>query len=355
MVRTLDALARYLHGHLIGDGAVLIHDLNSLDEVGEGELTFAEDDRRLAQALETPAAAILVASTVTNLSGRSGISVQDPKLAFALLLDLFHPAEAASGGVHPSAIVGEQVQLGERVTIRANAVIGNRVSLGRGTIIEPGVFVGDDVVIGEQCLIGPNAVVYRQSIIGNRVRIHGGSVIGGDGFGYVFHEGRYVKIPQVGNVVIEDDVELGCNVCVDRATIGSTLIQRGTKIDNLVQIAHNDRIGQHVIMAGQVGLSGSVRVGQYTMLGGKAGVVDHVTIGDQARIGAASVVTKAVAPKTTVWGYPAREASATKQQLAALSRLPAMMKTFGEMVQRLTQLEGRLHRVEASPPSSTTS
>ena len=334
MERTLETLAAYLKGRLIGDGAVLIRDLNNVDAVQAGELTFAEDQRHLAQALETNAAAIIVASNVKELGGRSGISVQDPKLAFALLLDLFHPTTVSQGAIHPSAVVGEQVQLGERVDIRAHAVIGNRVRIGQGTMIEAGAYVGDDVTIGERCLIGPHVVVYRQTIIGSRVSIHGGSTIGGDGFGYVFHEGRYVKIPQVGNVVIEDDVELGCNVCVDRATIGSTLIQRGTKIDNLVQIAHNDRIGQHVIMAGQVGLSGSVTVGHYAMFGGKAGVVDHVTIGDRARVGAASVVTKAVAAGEQVWGYPARPARETMQQMAALSRLPALLKKLMRLVQR---------------------
>jgi len=348
MEQTLAALAAHLKGRLIGDGSIVIRDVNSLEAVREDELTFAEDTHHLAKAFQTNAAAILVSSTVTDLAGRSGISVPNPKLAFALLLDIFHPAAAPQGAIHPSAVVGEQVQIGDHVDIRANAVIGHRVHIGRGTIIEPGAYVGDDVAIGERCVIGPNAVIYRQTLIGNRVTVHGGSVIGGDGFGYVFHQGHYVKVPQVGNVVIEDDVEIGCNVCVDRATVGSTVIQGGTKIDNLVQIAHNDRIGRHVIMAGQVGLSGSVTVGDYARFGGKAGVVDHITIGDQVEVGAASVVTKSVARGEKIWGYPARAGRTTLQQMASLSRLPALLKNVAILLTNLGRVEGRLDRLEGA-------
>ncbi|MBI4353783.1 MAG: UDP-3-O-(3-hydroxymyristoyl)glucosamine N-acyltransferase, partial [Candidatus Omnitrophica bacterium] len=184
------------------------------------------------------------------------------------------------------------------------------------------------------------------------VRIHGGSVIGGDGFGYVFHRDHYVKIPQVGNVVIEDDVEIGCNVCVDRATVGSTLIQRGTKLDNLVQIAHNDRIGRHVVMAGQVGLSGSVTVGDYARFGGKAGVVDHTSVGAQTEVGAASVVIKSVGPKQKIWGFPARPSTDTMQQMAALNRLPGLLKRLAGFLTRVMKIEQRLDRLEETPPAS---
>jgi len=346
MPQTLESLAQYLHGRVIGDGATLIHDVNNVDAVRLGELTFAEDAKRMAQALATPASGVIVPSSVNELKGKSGISVQNPKLAFALALELFHPSASVAAGVHPTAVLGKDVQLGEQVSIRAHVVVGDGVRIGRGTIVESGVHLGDGVTVGDDSLIGPNVVVYRQTHIGNRVRIHGGTVIGGDGFGYVFHEGRYVKIPQVGNVVIEDDVELGCNVCVDRATIGSTIIKRGTKIDNLVQIAHNDHIGEHVVMTGQVGLSGSVTVGNYAAFGGKAGVVDHVTIGEAAQIGAASVVTKSVAPREVVWGFPARPIRDTKHQMASLGHLPAFVKRIAKLLTRLTAVEDRLTTLE---------
>ena len=346
MEQTVEAIARHLKGRLIGDGATLIHGVNTLEAVQPGELSFADTPRRVAQALATPASAVIVCSDVGELGGKSGISVENPKLAFALVLDLFHPAVIAEGRVHPTAVLGKRVQLGEGVSIRAHAVLGDDVSIGRGTTIEAGAVLGDGVTLGAHGFVGPNVVIYRQTHVGNRVRIHGGTVIGGDGFGYVFHEGRHVKVPQVGNVVIEDDVEIGCNVCIDRATIGSTLIKRGTKIDNLVQIGHNNHIGEHVIITGQGGFSGSVTVGNYAVFGGRAGVTDHVTIGEGAQVGLCSVVTKSVAPGEAVWGYPARPLSSTKHQLAALMRLPAFLKRTIPLLARVKLLEKHLARLE---------
>ncbi|MBI2093841.1 MAG: UDP-3-O-(3-hydroxymyristoyl)glucosamine N-acyltransferase, partial [Candidatus Omnitrophica bacterium] len=281
-----------------------------------------------------------------ELGGKAGISVSNPKLAFALVLDLFHPSISPEGRIHPTAVIGEQTHIEDAVTIQAHAVVGNGVCIGKGTVIEAGAIIADGVTVGQQCLIGPNVVLYRQTHVGSRVRIHGGSVIGGDGFGYVFHEGRHVKVPQVGNVIIEDDVEIGCNVCVDRATIGSTLIKRGTKIDNLVQIGHNNHIGQHVIITGQGGFSGSVTVGDYAVFGGRAGVTDHVTIGERAQVGLCSVVTKSVPPGEVVLGYPARPIQDTKHQLAALARLPAFVKHISQLLARLVLVEKKVSDLE---------
>lgn len=357
MEQTLQALCELVHGELIGDGTTLIRGVSPSTAVQHGELTFAEDAKRLLEVMSSPAAAVVVSKDVRDLGGRSGIRVDNPKLAFARLLEQFYPEPVPPSGVHPSAVLGQHVRLGDDVSIQAHAVIGDRASIGRGTVIGAGVYIGDEVVIGEQCLLDPHVVVYRRTQIGHRVQIHGGSVIGGDGFGYLFHQGAHLKVPQVGNVVIEDDVEIGCNVCVDRATVGSTLIRRGTKIDNLVQIAHNDRIGQHVVLAGQVGLSGSVTVGDYTMMGGKAGVVDHVVIGERARVGAASVVTKTVPNDTAVWGYPARPVEETKQQMAALARLPQLLKRLLQLLaepRRSARRSSRSTRTRTSsrPPAA---
>ncbi len=349
---TLEAIATHLNGWLIGDGKTVIKDVNNLETATLGELTFADNPRHLAKAIAGQASAIIVSDEVQDLGGRAGIRVHNPKLAFARVLALFYPSAQASGVVHATAVLGKNVQLGERVTIHAYAVVGNDVSIGRGTLVEAGVRLGDGVTIGEECLIDPNVVIYRQTHIGDRVQIHAGSVIGGDGFGYVFHESRHVKVPQVGNVVIEDDVEIGCNVCVDRATVGSTYIRRGTKIDNLVQIAHNNRIGQHVVMAGQVGLSGSVTVGNYVVMGGQVGVVDHVTIGDGAHVGGGSVVTKSVAPGETVWGLPARPIRDTKKQMALIDRLPLLLKKLTDLVVRAPKMEKRINRLEQRLPRS---
>ena len=346
MEQTVEAIARHLKGRLIGDGTTLIHGVNTLEEVQPGELSFADSPKRLAQAMATAASAVIVSSEVGSLGGKSGISVSNPKLAFALVLDLFHPSSVPEDFVHPTAVLGKTVHLEDHVSIQAHAVLRDGVSIGRGTVIEAGAVLEEGVAIGAHCLIGPNVVIYRQTHIGDRVRIHGGTVIGGDGFGYVFHEGRYVKIPQVGNVIIEDDVEIGCNVCVDRATIGSTIIKRGTKIDNLVQIGHNNRIGQHVIITGQGGFSGSVTVGDYAVFGGRAGVTDHVTIGAGAQVGLCSVVTKSVAPGEAVWGYPARPIRDTKHQMGSLAFLPKFVKRIAALLSRLTALEDRMTTIE---------
>lgn len=350
MEYTLEALATHLKGRVMGDGRVVVRNVTSFDTAQEGDIVFADDARHLATAFEGKASAFVVTEGV-DLGGRSGIAVSNPKLAFALLLQLFHPTPKAQGAVHPTAVLGKGVELSHPVDIRAHAVIGDRVRIGQGTIILPGTFIGDDVTIGERCLLGPNVVIYHQTVLGHRVMIHGGSVIGGDGFGYVFNQDRYVKVPQVGNVVIEDDVEIGCNSCVDRATTGSTLVQRGSKFDNHVQVGHNNRIGQHVILAGQVGLAGSVSIGDYSLLGGKSGVIDHLHLGERVRVGAATVVTKNAAPDEVLWGYPARPINEMKHSWAAVNRFPVLLKTVKELAVKMLRLEQRLDQIDRGSTS----
>ena len=350
---SLDTLAEQVHGRLIGDGSTRISGLSGADAAREGELTFAEDDKHFAQALASRASAILVPDQVKELGGRSGIAVKNPKLVFAQLLTLFYPEPSGPAGVHPTAVLGAGVHLGPSVSIGPYVVLGDGVRIGQGTRIESGVHIGQGSTIGDDCFIGPNVAIYYGTHIGHRVRVHAGSVLGGDGFGYVFHEGHYVKIPQVGNVIIEDDVELGSNVCVDRATIGSTIIRRGTKIDNLVQIAHNDHVGQHVVMAGQVGLAGSVTVGDYVVMGGQAGAVDHVTIGSRVQVGAASPVIKSVPAGETVWGFPARPVKEAKEQIALVSRLPVLVQRLKQLLLRVDVLEKRIEQLPGPKPSSS--
>ena len=291
---TVREIQAHIGGELSGDPETVIAGINSLEFAQPGELTFADRNKYAAQVRQSRASAAIVPLGFPVVGGRTLLRVDNPRLAFFKVIHLFQPKTALQTGVHRQAVVAPDAELGDGVTIRECAVIRSRARIGRETVIESGAHIGEGVSIGEQCFIGPNVVIRRGCRIGNRVIIHGGTVIGADGFGYVWSEGRHVKIPQLGNVVIEDDVELGANVCVDRATLGSTIIGRGTKVDNLVQIAHNDVIGEHVIMSGQVGLAGSVRVGNRAMFGGQAGVADHLTIGDDARIGAGSGVIKDV-------------------------------------------------------------
>lgn len=326
MEHTLREIQARIGGELSGNGEERIAGLNTLEHATAGQLTFAEHARYAPQVLRSHASAVIVPTHFPAMPGKNLLRVENPRLAFFTSLSLFQPRTTRAGGVHPSAVVAADAVVAPDVTISEGAVVRSQAHIGPGTVIESCVHVGQGVRIGRDCFIGPNVVLLHGICLGDRVTVHGGTVIGGDGFGYVLHDGAHVKVPQVGNVVIEDDVEIGCNVCIDRATIGSTRIQRGTKIDNLVQIAHNNHIGKHVILAGQVGLSGSVHVGDYTVMGGKAGVIDHVTIGEGARIGAASVVIKPVASGESVWGYPARPSAIIKRQIAAVARLPKVLK-----------------------------
>ena len=341
MEYTLRAIEAQVGGQLSGNGDEIISGINALEMAHQGELTFAEHDRYAPQVRQTHASAIIVSQQFPAITDKNLLRVTNPRMAFVKVMRLFQPPPLRAVGIHPTAVVSPEAKLDREITVGECAVIRAGARIGRGTVIESGVHIGEDVAIGQHCFIGPNVVLMRETKLGNRVIIHGGTVIGGDGFGYVWADGHHVKIPQLGNVIIEDDVELGCNVCVDRATFGSTTIRRGTKIDNLVQIAHNDVIGEDVIMTGQVGLSGSVTVGNRVMFGGQSGVVDHVTIGDDARIGAASPVTKDVKPGAMVWGFPARPHQRVKRELATLALLPSFIKQLKELSRKLTAINSR--------------
>jgi UDP-3-O-[3-hydroxymyristoyl] glucosamine N-acyltransferase len=339
---TLSELQQKVGGEISGEGGVMISGVNALEMAGKGEITFAESARYLEQATKSQASALVVSPDFPQLADRNLLRTDHPRLCFIRIMQLFERQLPVYRGIHPTAVIAsEDVEIGMDSAIGEHAVIRAHVRIGHGTRLESGVHVAEGVEIGEDCWIGPNVTLMHDVKLGHRVTIHAGAVIGGEGFGYVWAQGHQQKIPQLGTVRIDDDVEIGCNVCVDRATFGVTRIRRGAKIDNLVQIAHNNDIGEHSILVAQVGLSGSVTLGKRVTLAGQVGVADHVKIGDDATAAARTGVSKNIRPGEVSWGAPNRPIKRVMKELAALSKLPELLGQVRELSQRLTRLEKR--------------
>jgi UDP-3-O-[3-hydroxymyristoyl] glucosamine N-acyltransferase len=260
-------------------------------------------------------------------------------MAFVKAVEILHPSANYSATIAPQAVIANSAKLHENCHIGAFAVVNDGVKIGENSEILTGVYLGKNVKIGKNCRIYPYVVVYDDVEIGDNVIIHSGAIIGADGFGYKFRNGQHVKVPQIGNVVIGDNVEIGANTCVDRGALGSTVIGAGSKIDNLVQIGHNNKIGQHVIVCGQTGISGSCTIENYAILAGSAGIADHVKIGQGAVVMARAGVANDVAAKTQVFGSPAKEKRVAYREQVAISQLPDLLKTIKELEVRLAQLE----------------
>jgi UDP-3-O-[3-hydroxymyristoyl] glucosamine N-acyltransferase len=322
---TIDEIVRLVNGKLQGDGSREIHDVASIERAGPDDLTFAEGTRGLVKADASRAGCILVPEGV-SLPRLTTVAVPRPKLSFIRIATLLRPKPAATTGIHPTAVVDPQAKLAENVCVGPQVVVEPGVAVGPGTRLGAGVFLGEGVTVGSQCVLYPRVTVYPGASIGNRVILHAGVVIGSDGFGYVWAEGRHLKFPQLGNVIIEDDVEIGSNSTVDRGSLGTTVIGTGTKIDNLVQVAHNVRIGRHCVIAAQTGISGSAVIGDYVVLGGQVGVADNVRIEDSVTVGAQAGIPsgKALRKGIAYWGTPARPLPEFKKMYAHLSHLPGL-------------------------------
>ncbi|MFB3150557.1 MAG: UDP-3-O-(3-hydroxymyristoyl)glucosamine N-acyltransferase [Alphaproteobacteria bacterium] len=355
MELSLGTIQQRIGGEITGDPGAVMTGVNGLGEAAEGDITFAEKARYVEAVRASSAGAIVVGEDFPDLPGRNLLRIREPRTAFVRVMSLFYREEDHPAGVHPSAVVAAGAELGEGVSIGACAVIGEGTRIGRGSVVSAGAHIGRGASIGEDCRIGPNAAVMHGVRLGDRVRVHGCAVIGGDGFGYVWADGHHLKIPQMGTVEIEDDVEIGCNSCVDRATLAVTRVRRGTKIDNQVHIGHNCEIGEDVIITGQVGLSGDVRIGDRAMFGGQACVAEHITIGEDARIGGASVVTKDVQAGETIWGFPSRPMAKVLREMASVARLPRLLARFRDFASRLAGLEERVTFLEGGGEKSAPS
>lgn len=337
-----------MHGDLQGDPELTITGVAASVEAGPSDLTVVFDAKAFARIGETKAAAMIIPMKAGELD-RNVIRVANPRIAFVELLNLFYPKTKQPAAIHPQAIVAATADIGEGVFIGGGAFIAERVTIGSGVEIYPNVYIGEASVVGEDAEIFPNVTIYPGTRIGKRVRIHSGAVIGSDGFGIMRDpSGATTKIPQVGAVEIEDDVEIGANCCIDRATLGTTRIQAGTKIDNLVQIGHNVEIGKHCCIVAQVGISGSVRIGDCCDLAGQAGINDHVEIGNWVRVGAQSGVIGDLEKGSWI-GYPAMPRVEALRVYSLLTRLPELHHRIQALQKRCDSLEEQLRGPVDSP------
>jgi UDP-3-O-[3-hydroxymyristoyl] glucosamine N-acyltransferase len=335
-------IAKRLGGEVVGDGALALEGFAPADRAQAGDLTFAENEDYFARAEQSAAAAVLVDGPYA--SRKTLIRVPNARVAFAKVLPLFFPEPAFAAGIHPTAIIPASARVDSTAHIGAYCVLGERVRIGPRAVLQGNDNVGADCQIEEDAHLFPNVTLYPNTEVGKRVRIHAGTVVGSDGFGYVLDNGAHRKIPQIGNVIICDDVELGANVTVDRGALGPTIIGKGTKIDNLVQVAHNVTIGEHCILVSQAGIAGSTKLGSYVILGGQVGLAGHLKIGSRVSVAAQSGVMNNI-PDGEKWIWtPAQPDRQAKRQMIALQQLP-------ELFRRVKELE-RQRGVKAESPAS---
>ncbi len=337
MTRTIAEIAALVRGEVIGDGAVQITGLSSADRAREGDLTFAENEKYFAAADKTPAAAIIVSKPFAA-ANKVLIRVANVRVAVAQALPVFFPLRPYEKGIHPSATIHETAQIDPTAHIGPHCVIDAGVRVGPKTVLMGGNHIGADCQLGEEVWLYPQVVLYSSTRIGNRVAIHAGTVIGSDGYGYAFDSGRHRKVLQVGNVIIEDDVEIGANSAIDRAAFGSTVIGAGTKIDNLVHVAHNVVMGKHCLVMGQVGFAGSTQLGDYCVIASQSGIAGHLKLGRQSTVGAKSGVMRDVSDGQTVLGIPAMPHNQTKRQWISVQQLPEMLSRLRELEDQVRQL-----------------
>lgn len=331
---TVAQLAERLAGKVVGDPELTLSGFAPADSAKAGDLTFAENEAYFVRADQSAASAVLVAGPFESTTGKTLLQVANARVAYAQVLPIFFPEPILPPGVHPSAVVAASAEVDPGAFVGPHCVVGERARIGAGCVLTAHDYVGDDCVLGEGCRLFPNVTLYPRSLLGKRVRIHAGTVVGADGFGYVFDAGAHRKVPQVGHVVLHDDVELGANVTIDRAALGATVIGRGTKIDNLVQIAHNVSIGEHCIVVAQVGIAGSTKIGNYVTIAGQVGIAGHLRVGDKVTIAAQSGVMNHI-PEGQKWmGSPAQPDRVTKRQLLAVERLPELLRRVQELERR---------------------
>jgi UDP-3-O-[3-hydroxymyristoyl] glucosamine N-acyltransferase len=335
---TLKQIAELVDGDAHGDMQKIIRDVAPFEAADDGKITFADSAKLYKNIDKTAAGAVIVPRDI-KIESNNTVGVDNPRVAFAKLMAMFHPANQPESGISPNTVIGKNFKCGQDVSIASMVVIGNDVRLGQGVILGPGVVIGDNVVIGDGVRIHPNVTVMDGCRLGSRIIIHAGSVIGSDGYGFAPDGQRYHKIPQLGIVQIDDDVEIGACNAIDRATFGKTWIQQGVKTDNLVHIAHNVTVGENTVMVAQSAIAGSTTIGKHVAFGGKAAVGGHVQIGDNVMIGAKAGVIQSVKANEIVSGFPQMPHRLWLRVTRLFPQLPEFKKRLSEIEKRLKKLE----------------
>ena len=342
---TAAMIAGILNGTVEGDPETKLNTVARIEEGTPGALSFLSNPKYEPYLYTTGASAVLVKNDFTPSKEVTAtlIRVDDPYQALARLLAFYEQARPAKKGIHPSAVIDEKASVGRDVFIGACTVISENAVIGDGCSLHPQVYIGENVKIGKNCTLHPGVKVYRDCVIGNDCTIHAGAVVGADGFGFApVSDSNFMKIPQIGNVIVEDNVEIGSNACVDRATMGSTIIRKGVKLDNLIQVGHNCEIGENTVIAAQSGLAGSTRVGRNCMFGGQVGLAGHLTIADGVKIGAQSGIMSTVTEENAVLlGYPATDSRQFLRSVAYIRKIPEISSRVDALVKTVESLKNR--------------
>ena len=337
MKKTVKELAQFLGGTVIGDENREISDVKGLAEAGSDDISFAVEP--YTEYLPQVHAGAVITEKEYPAGNNTLVLVENPRLAFSKLLELFHPRQSVEQGIHSTAVVDESAKIGENTAVMAYAVIGKNVNIGAGSVIYPYVFIGDNVTIGANAAIYPGAVIMENTVMGDNAVIRAHAVIGGEGFGFATKDGKHTRIPQIGNVTIGDDVEIGACTTIDNGTLGSTKVGRGTKIDNLVHLGHNVEIGEDCFVIAQTGIAGSTKVGNHVTFAGQTGCTGHITIGDNVTFAGKSGIVGNVASNTINAGFPARPHIEWSRTQVYIKKLPDLAKTVKALEKRIAELE----------------
>ena len=331
---TAAEIAKQLAGEVSGDASLVVTGFAPADRAQKGDLTFAENESYFARAEQSAASAILVDGAF-NSASKVLIRVPNARIAYAKILPVFFPEPVFEAGIHATAVIAQSAQIDPTAHIGPYCVISENVRIGANCVLQAADNVGANCQLGEESRLFPGVTLYSRTEVGNRVRIHSGTVIGADGFGYVRDGTDHRKVPQIGNVIIRDEVEIGANVTIDRGALGPTIIGRGSKIDNLVQIAHNVVMGEHCLVVSQTGIAGSTKLGNYVVLGGQVGLAGHLKIGNRVSIAAQSGVMHNIPDGEKWFGYPAQRDRQTKRQIIAIQQLPELLRRVAELEKKL--------------------